>query len=121
MASSAPAVAAVAVVPAPVAPLALALTLTALGLPPGLLPPEALALPSAVAEAELAVAMLEDPPMVDLEAVVPEKAGKPKLAPEGVKEKTPTAGEAAASPDGVGCGAGAGGGASPLPAPQQLR
>jgi len=65
--------------------------------------------------------MLEDPPKVEVEAVVPEKAGKPKLAPEGVKEKAPTAGEAATPPDGLGCGAGAGGGASPLPAHQQLR
>ncbi len=117
-ASSAPAMAAVAVVPAPVAPLALVLALTTLFLPPVALP---LPLPSAVAEAEPAVVAAEDPPMVEVEEVVPEKAGKPKVAPEGVKEKAPTAGEAAASPDGVGCGAGAGGGASALPAPQQLR
>ncbi len=80
--------AAVVVGPAVVAPLALALTLTALFLPAGLLTPVALPLPSAVAEAELAVA--------------PAKAGKANETPGEGKVEAPTAGGSAASPAGLG-------------------
>ena len=109
---SAPPVTAVDVGLAAVAALVLTLLFPALLLAALLVPAVALPLPSAVVEAEPAVA----PPNVGVEAAAPAKADKPTLFPEEAKVKPPNAGGSAASPGGLGSAAGA----SSLPAQHQL-